>query len=172
MLIPRREGSPSIDYNAPIEHTPAISTPTIPRRAAYTTGSIDGQCIDILLDSGASCSVVHSNYILLDDVRPLISVTLVNADGSSLSPSGTTTEQVALNGLDTSHNFIVVNNLSTPVILGCDFLYKHGVLLDFGMNTFHCKNSCAQPKRLNVQTESLNMLVLDDDLPQAVPCPV
>jgi len=60
--------------------------------------------------------------------------------------------QVALNGLDTSHNFIVVNDLSTPVILGCDFLSKYGVLLDFSMNIFYCKHSCAQPQRLSMQT--------------------
>jgi len=103
---------------------------------------------------------------------PLTSVTLINADGSSLCPAGTATAQVALNGLDTPHTFTVVNDLSTPVILGCDFLSKHGVLLDFSMNMFHCKHSCVQPQRLSTQTESLNMLVLDDDLLQAVPCPI
>ena len=29
------------------------------------------------------------------------------------------------------HNFIVVNSLVTPVILGTDFLQKHGLTLDF-----------------------------------------
>ena len=100
------------------------------------------------------------------------SITLLNADGSSLSLIGTTTAQVALNGLDTHGNFTVVNELSTPVILGCDFLLKHGVLLDIGKSTFYCKNSCVKPKRFNIPTEHLNVLVLDDDLIQAVPCPV
>ena len=29
------------------------------------------------------------------------------------------------------HNFVVVNSLVVPVILGVDFLQTHGVLLDF-----------------------------------------
>ena len=59
------------------------------------------------------------------------------------------------NGLDTRKNFIVDNDLITPVILGCDFL-KYDVLLDYGKSTFYCKNSCVQSERLNIQT---NMLV-------------
>ena len=50
-----------------VEHTLAISTPNIPRKAAYTTGSINGNS----LTSGASCSVVCFKYILLADVQPL-----------------------------------------------------------------------------------------------------
>ena len=134
--FPSREGSPFIEGDACIiEYTPAIST-TIRRNAAYITGNINGHRTDILLDSGASCSVVCSHYIPPADIQPITSITLLNADGSSLSPVGTTTAQVALNGLDTHHNFVVVNDLSTPVILGCDFLLKHGVLLDFGKSTF------------------------------------
>jgi len=68
--------------------------------------------------------------------------------------------------------FIVVKDLSTPVILGCDFLSKHEVSLDFDKGEFLCKNLHVQLNRLNMQTEHLNVLVLDDDLPQAVPCPV
>ena len=116
--------------------------------------------------------MVRSLYIPPADIQPITSITLLNADGSSLSPIGTTTALVALNGLDTHHNFVVVNDLSTPVILGCDFLLKHGVLLDFGKSTFYCKNSRVQPKRFNMPMEHLNVLVLDDDLPQAVPCPI
>ena len=33
--------------------------------------------------------------------------------------------------IHTDHNFIVVHPLITPVILGMDFLQKHGIVLDF-----------------------------------------
>ena len=102
--------------------------------------------MDNSLTSGASCSVVCSKYILLADVQPLTSITLINADGSGLFAFGTTLAQIALNGLDTHRDSIVVNDLSTPVIMGCDFLSKDEILLDFSKNEFHCRNSCGQPK--------------------------
>ena len=162
-----------LDYIArTVEHTPTVSTPISTRKAAYVVGSINGQYTDILLDSGASCSVVHCNLIPPDHVQPRTPIGLINADGSNLTPVGITTAQVILNGLNTPHNFIVVERLSVPVILGCDFLFKNSVILDFGRSTFQCKNSGTQPEMLNLQAECLSMLVLDDDLPQAMPSTV
>ena len=77
----------------------------------------------MLLDSGAFCSVICSEYFALKDVKPLGSTTLTkfNADGTELSVKGIATASGILNGLNTPHSFIVVNNLSAPVILGCNF---------------------------------------------------
>ena len=41
--------------------------------------------IDILLDSSASCSVVRIHYIPPADIQSITSITLLNADGTSLS---------------------------------------------------------------------------------------
>ena len=155
-----------------VEHIPSISGCANTKPATYVTGKINGFNAKTLLDSGASCSVVCSEYITLKDVKPLGLTTLSNADGTELSVKGITTAPVILNGLNTPHSFIVVDNLSAPVILGCDFLFKHmhGMTLDFGKGTFHCNHHSAKPEKFESQKKFLNMLVLDDDIPQAVPC--
>jgi len=56
----------------------------------------------------------------------------------------------------------------TPVILGCDFLLKHHVTLKFCNGTFHCVSPSPQSGRLNTQVEHFSILVLDDDLSQAM----
>ena len=155
-----------------IEYIPTITRCANTTSAAYIIGKINGFSTNLLLDSGASCSVIRSEYVLPGDVKPMSSTTLTNADGTELSLMGTTTVPVILNGLSASHNFIVVEHLSAPVILGCDFLSKHGVTLDFGNGTFHCNHPGNQPEQLGSQDEYLNMLILDDDIPQAMPCAI
>ena len=153
-----------------MEHVPSISICSDTRLAAYVTGKVNGFDTNMLLDSGASCSVIHSEYVLSREVKPISSTTLTNADGTELSLKGTTTVPVILNSLDTPHPFIVVDHLSAPVILGCDFLSKHGVTLDFREGTFHCGHPKTQPEQFEIQGGCLSMLILDDDVPQAVPC--
>ena len=54
---------------------------------------------------------------------------LVNAGGSDLAPLGTLVMKVSVGDIQTDHLFIVVDCLSVPVILGCDFLTRHGVVI-------------------------------------------
>ena len=45
-------------------------------------------------------------------------------------------------------------------------------IFDFGEGTFHCGHPKTQPEQFELQGGCLNMLILDDDVPQAVPCSV
>ena len=63
-------------------------------------GSIGGQNHDVLLDSGASCSVICKEYAPLKDVEPLMYMKLVNADGSDLALLGTLVLEVKLETLN------------------------------------------------------------------------
>ena len=42
---------------------------------------------------------------------------------------------VTLGSFSTEHPFIVVDHLSVPAILGCDFLREHGFVLNFESGT-------------------------------------
>jgi len=59
---------------------------------------------------------------------------------------------VHLGSLQAEHTFMVFDDLSTSVILSCDFLMKRYVTIDFGKTTASC-----------------NKLTLDEELPQAIP---
>ena len=92
---------------------------------------------------------------------------LVIADGRSLNPVGTTSLKVDLGNLMDHQTFIVVEHLSAPVILGCDFMTKQGLVMDFEQATFHSKESPDHEGRLQLQMAC--MLALDEEYPQAVP---
>ena len=113
------------------ENIPAFSEAKGSTRAAYAHGKENEQCVEMLLDSGASCSVVHKDYVSPRDMDPVGLVKLLNADGRSLTPVGTTSLKVNLGNLTALQTFIVVEHLSAPVILGCDFLTKQGLVMDF-----------------------------------------
>ena len=104
-------------------------------------GKLNNCDTQILLDSGASCSVMQADHTLLADLVKSDTITLINADGSKLTPLGTITAKLDLGIITVDHTLVVVEHLSTPVILGCDFLTTHGVILDFKANTFHIANS-------------------------------
>ena len=116
-----------------IDCIPALSN-IIRSKAAYIQGRVGGHQLDILLDSGASCSVIHSEYVPPKDLDPLRDIRLTNADGRELVPLGTTTMRVNLGNLEADQNFTVVKSLSAPAILGCDFLKREGIVIDFQKN--------------------------------------
>ena len=151
------------------EHIPSLSDPATTTKAAYTKGRLNNHNVEILLDSGASCSVVGQDYVSPSELEPMGPVRLVNADGRGLAPVGLTTMKVQLPNLTTHQTFVVVERLSAPAILGCDFLTRHGLIIDFEKGTFHSKESTAKEGKLSLQTANSCMLVLDGDCPQAAP---
>ena len=138
-------------------------------KTACVLGKIFNNSVNVLLDSGASCSVICASHIPHTNLS-FTHTTLLNADGRQLTPLGTLTTTVDLGILTASHNFIVVQQLSVPAILGCDFLSKHGVILDFEQGVFHTKHT-SQVGALLLQRQHSCMAVLDDEHPQAVPVP-
>ena len=125
----RRHSQAALDARH-IDCVPALSN-IIRSKAAYIQGGVDGHQLDILLDSGASCSVIRSEYVPPKDLDPLCDIRLTNADGRELLPLGTTTMRVNLGNLEVDQNFTVVKSLSEPAILGCDFLKREGMVIDF-----------------------------------------
>ena len=80
---------------------------------------------------------------------------------------------VTLGRLQVDHKFIVLDTLSTTVILGCDFLTKHNLIMDFSQQAVrHSNNPLFKLDMPLVRMSSCNALALDDELPQALPTTV
>ena len=56
---------------------------------AYISGKINNHQTQLLLDSGASCSVVSRKHVNIDKISPEQCIQLINADGRSFTPLGT-----------------------------------------------------------------------------------
>ena len=123
----------------------------------------------MLLDSGASCSVVSKSCIHSRHIESIQSTRLINADGRDVTTCGVVTMTVELGQFSTNHKFLIVDFLSTPVILGCDCLIKHGYIIDFEQCTFYRTENPDEVLQLQpTQTSSCHMITLDDELPQAI----
>ena len=82
-----------------MEYMPAVSEAKGPARVAYVRGRVNEHCVEMLLDLGASCSVMRKDYVSQQDLEPIGLLKLVNADGRSLNPVGTTSLKVDLGNL-------------------------------------------------------------------------
>ena len=104
------------------------------------------------------------------NINPVARTKLVNADGRIITPCGTTTLTVTLGPFSTEHSFIVVEHLSVPAILGCDFLREHGFVLNFESGTYYRVDSPDQVLPLHLtELRSCSTVTIDEDCPQAIP---
>ena len=63
------------------------------------------------------------------DINPSHTVRLINADIHDVVPLGITTMKVKLGNLETDQDLAVMDNLSAPVIIGCDFLKREDMFI-------------------------------------------
>ena len=106
-----------------------------------------------------SLSVMQAGHTSPTSLTEPSSFTLINADSRKLTPRGPPLQSWTCMGIMTvNHTLIVVEKLFTPVNLGCDFLTKHGVILDFNTGTFNTATSAQEGK-----------IHLDDGYPKAMP---
>ena len=91
----------------------------------------------------------------------------LNARSQEIVP--TLVMKISVGGVQTNHIFVVVDSLSVPIILGCDFLTRHDVVIDFDHCTFNCSKNPKVCGKLILSATDSCMLVIDSDLPQAIP---
>ena len=138
-------------HNAqPVAHVPALAHNNY---SAFTHGHLNSNPLAILLDSGASCSVLSKDHLSPPNIKPISRTKLVNADGRNITSCGITNVTVTLGPFSTEHSFIAVDHLSVPAILGCDFLREHGFVLNFKSSTFHRADSPHQALPLELTAE-------------------
>ena len=77
---------------------------------------------------------------------------------------------VTLGDFSVKQSFIVVEHLSTPVVLGCDFLTNNGIVLHFKHGTFHrAEDPDQRLQLLPAEAIPCHLITVDDDCPQAIP---
>ena len=77
----------------PVAHVPTLAHTNY---TAHTHGQLNKNPVTILLDSGASCSVLSKDHMSPPNIKPVARTKLVNADGRIITPYGTTTLTVTL----------------------------------------------------------------------------
>ena len=103
-----------------------ITVAAVKTKAATILGKIGGSAVEMMLDSGSSVSLIRRDVIAgLQGIRKIPespSLRLVTASGEPLVIVEHIQATVCIGNLEIAHNFIVVDRLITPVILGIDFL--------------------------------------------------
>ena len=98
-------------------------------------GKVGGVDVEIMLDSGSSVSLVQQHVLSqaqgVTYVEAEQKLRLLTASGEQLPIIGHVSVSVHIGELKVTHNFVVVDKLVAPVIIGVDFLHKNSLMLDF-----------------------------------------
>ena len=120
------------------------------------SGTIAKQPIKMLIDSGASLTLINSNlfYRLPYHIRqraayPTNNLQLLLADKSCIQVQKSLTLPITIANQTRYHKIHVVPNLWRPCIIGNDFIRKHNLQIDGGKQQIYFKNSgVVKPKKL------------------------
>ena len=122
-------------------------------------GFVNGVGVDIMLDSGSSVSLLRQDIVSrmekVVQIFPQSQPKLVTASGDPLHIVDYVRATVMINDLQVSHDFVVVNELITSVILGVDFLQQHSLVLNFGTMTLSITSAAVTPRNGNLAVVAL-----------------
>ena len=128
--------------------------------AATLTGELAGERMEMMLDSGLAVSLVikeEANKLQgkLANI-PIPQVKLITASGEPLQITGCVQAPLGISQLNVIHQFLIVDKLVAPVILGLDFLQQHNLVLNFA----------SRPVTINTFTQRVNQKLetIPDDL--------
>ena len=76
-----------------------------------------------------------------------------SAGGDFLNVCGIFISDLSVNHLSMSHELVVVENLTLNVLIGCDFMYKFDVVIDFVYRSVSFMGSLTATKLLNQSSE-------------------
>ena len=106
--------------------------------------TIDKRNYSALIDSGASSSVISHKFKNSDPTLSELKTTasdsnLQTANAQTLKTFGSLLIQFSVEKYSLTQPFLVVEGLSTPIILGQDFLLKYGTVINFISKTIILK---------------------------------
>ena len=108
--------------------------------ATTVQGRVGDKEVEVMLDSGASISLVQKDTATrLSRSQPVseASVHVVSATGETIPVLGRVTLPVQVGPIEVEHSLVVVQSLITPVIIGINFLQAYGLILDFTTTPVH-----------------------------------
>jgi len=97
-------------------------------------GKINNEPTLLLLDTGASVTVIDKKTTLLDNIKPINDIHLETANNSKLNILGSTIIKIQIASLIIHHQAVVVDNLCSPILLGLDFMVKTQTVMDLKDN--------------------------------------
>ena len=115
---------------------------------------ICGKSVELMLDSGSSVSLLKQEIVantLAGQQEP--GLRLISAAGVDIPILDHVKAEVTVGNLVKSHNFFVVKDLITSVILGTDFLQEHRLLLDFTTTPVTVVQSETQSQHIQQQAD-------------------
>ena len=113
-----------------------VTVATVSNNATVITGMVGEVVIEIMLDTESAVSVLHHTEADSMNTNPssqgCSSIQLVTASWESLPIVSCVKTSVQITQyFMATHQFLIVDSLIYPVILGTDFPYKHHLCLDF-----------------------------------------
>ncbi|KAF0715441.1 Uncharacterized protein FWK35_00030736 [Aphis craccivora] len=81
-------------------------------------GEIDDRITSLLLDTGASVTVVSKNIIKSNKITPESELYLKTANNTKLNILGMTMAEIKIGTIVLNHRIIIVDNLCLPAIIG------------------------------------------------------
>ena len=113
---------------------PTVTVAVVKCRATMISGKLGGFAVEFMLDSGSSVSLIQHDLLKsiknITEVNSSKAVQLITASGDPLPILKYVKALVRLGELKICHEFVVVNSLVTPAILGVDFLQGNCLSLD------------------------------------------
>ena len=117
------------------EEVNVVMVAAVKSRATVITGRFGGIPVELMLDSRSSISLVQRDLLAqaqdVVQVKARRQLQLVTASGGQLPIMGHIRAPIKLCELNLLHEFVVVESLVAPVILGVDFLHENALALGF-----------------------------------------
>ena len=111
-----------------------------------------------LIDTGSSISLLNEQlYCSLSFVPPLqpIQFSVSGADDRPLIALGITSLSIAIDDNTFQVQLVVTRNIPFPVVLGIDFLQKHGGIISFPTNQLYLTNSSPKPANQHINANRI-----------------
>ena len=106
-----------------------VITLSLTRDAAFPI-TIAGVNCNALINTGATRSCISDtfyNQLILPKLLKAFHLVVTSASGSTLCPMGIVQCMFKLGGHSFKFSFIACQNLTSPIILGLDFMHKHQI---------------------------------------------